>query len=571
MVVILVLVILSWVGAQTSWVPRGEFLAVLYETLGLPQSKNQDTNNQSPILRLEVAKEVIKALFYDDLLSFVGVEDLPFVEVGKLQAEDQKWVALAVTLDPPLFRGDDRGLLNLDKPLTRQELSYLRGTLSNYAQGKIRFYREKKINSHLTLIVKKWGFSSKLIPSEEPQGEQFLLQVGAYQDRERAQRIFSWLKELGYSPQIKEDGGFFRVRVGPYPKEEVKTVGERLKSQGFSSYPILERSNGIFQRSFSGPVFSLALLFDPCNSPFSLEVALANHQIVDREKTSSIARRENALFAINASFFTQDGDPLGLLVMNGRVLSEPVEGWYNCGFTPDNEILFGEIKLKAEVIVGNEAVYLIRGINRLNQGNELVLYDQFFSPRTPSQDGVECIVRNGVVERVGNSSGGTIIPARGFVLQGKGDGAQWLLTNAVPGQKMRVKITLYPLAGEVTKWQKMRYTLSGGPLLFFEGAPGPFGQFNKDILSKRHPRTVIGETQNGEVLFLVVDGRRPGHSLGLTIEELVTELTHYNVKNALNLDGGGSATFYLQEQILNAPADLTGERKVSTVILLKKK
>ncbi|MGQ9474013.1 MAG: phosphodiester glycosidase family protein, partial [Candidatus Caldatribacteriaceae bacterium] len=435
----------------------------------------------------------------------------------------------------------------------------------------ISFYREKKIHSHLTLIIKKWGFSSKLIPPEEPQGEQFLIQVGAYHDRERAQRILSWLKELGYSPQIEEKGGFFKVRVGPYTKEEVKAVEERLKNQGFSSYPVLERSNGTFQQSFSGPVFSLALLFDPRNSPFSLEVALANNQILEREKTSAIAYRENALFAINASFFTQDGNPLGLLVMDGRVLSEPIEGWYNCGFTKDNEILFGEIKFKAEVIVGNETAYLIKGINRLNQGNELVLYEQFFGPKTPSQNGVECIVHNGVIERVGKSEGETTIPSRGFVLQGKGDGAQWLLTNAVPGQKMRVKIALYPLSGEISKWQRMRYALSGGPLLFFEGTPGPFGQFNKDIVYKRHPRTVVGETQNGEILFLVVDGRRPGHSLGLTIEELVAELTHYNVRNALNLDGGGSATFYFQGQILNIPADLAGERKVSTVILLKKK
>jgi exopolysaccharide biosynthesis protein len=117
----------------------------------------------------------------------------------------------------------------------------------------------------------------------------------------------------------------------------------------------------------------------------------------------------------------------------------------------------------------------------------------------------------------------------------------------------------------------MRYAVSGGPLLFFEGNPGPFGQFNNDVVLKRHPRTVIGETQNGEILFLAVDGRRPGHSLGLTIEELVEELKNYQVKNALNLDGGGSTTFYLQGQILNIPADLTGERKISTAILLQKK
>ncbi|MGC8777723.1 MAG: phosphodiester glycosidase family protein [Candidatus Caldatribacteriaceae bacterium] len=570
--VLLFAIILPLAGAQQSTlVGRGEFLSSLYSILGLSQLKTPDTKSQNPILRLEVVKEVIKALSYDDLLPFASASDLPFPELSNLKVEDQKWVALAVTLNPPLLRGDARGSLNLSQPLTRQDFTYLKETLKAYAQGNISFYREKKLHSHLTLIIKKWGFSPNLVPPEEPQGEQFFLQVGAYQDRERAQRILSWLKELGYPAQIQEENSLFKVRVGPYSKEETKTVGERLKNQGFSSYPILERGNGTSKQPFSGPVFTLALLFDPHDAPFRVEVALANNQIMDREKTSEIARRKNALFAINASFFTKAGEPLGLLVADGRVLSEPIEGWYNCGFTADNEISFGEIKFKAEAIIGNEISYPVKGINRLNQGNELVLYDQFFGPKTPLQKGVECVVRNGIVERVGESQGETPIPPRGFILQGNGKGAQWLIQNTTPGQKIRVKIGLYPVTGDLAKWQRMQYAVSGGPLLFFEGSPGPFGQFNNDVVTKRHPRTVIGETENGEILFLAVDGRRPGHSVGLTIEELVEELKNYRVKNALNLDGGGSTTFYLQGQILNRPADLTGERKISTAILLKKK
>jgi len=572
-ITIILVFLLSVAGAQQTPVTRGEFIVSLYNILGLSAPKTQDTKSQNPILRLEVVKETIKALSYDDLLPFISVENLPFPEIRDLKTEDQKWVALALALQPPLLRGDARGMLNLNRPLSRQEFSYLKETLKTYAQGHITFYREKKIHSHLTLITKKWGFSATLVPPPEPQpqGEQFFLQVGAYQDRGRAERILSWLKELGYSAQIREENNLFKVRVGPYSREEAKTVGDRLKNQGFSSYPILEKGNGAPKQPFSGPVFTLALLFNPQDAPFHLEVALANNQILDREKTSEIARRKNALFAINASFFNKAGEPLGLLVADGRVLSEPIDGWYNCGFTADNEIFFGETKFKALAITDGDVSYPVKGINRLNQGNELVLYDQFFGPKTPAQKGAECMVRNGVVERVGESQGETAIPPQGFVLQGRGDAAQWLLRNLAPGRKMRVKIGLYPVSGELEKWRRMQYAVSGGPLLFFEGNPGPFGQFNNDVVLKRHPRTVIGETQNGEILFLAVDGRRPGHSLGLTIEELVEELKNYQVKNALNLDGGGSTTFYFQGQILNIPADLTGERKISTAILLKKK
>jgi len=42
----------------------------------------------------------------------------------------------------------------------------------------------------------------------------------------------------------------------------------------------------------------------------------------------------------------------------------------------------------------------------------------------------------------------------------------------------------------------------------------------------------------------------------------------YRMRSALNLDGGGSTTFYLEGKILNLPSDLLGERKVASAILL---
>ncbi len=50
--------------------------------------------------------------------------------------------------------------------------------------------------------------------------------------------------------------------------------------------------------------------------------------------------------------------------------------------------------------------------------------------------------------------------------------------------------------------------------------------------------------------------------------ELVEELKLPEV-NALNLDGGGSTTFYLQGQILNQPSDPLGERKVSNAFIIR--
>ncbi len=60
----------------------------------------------------------------------------------------------------------------------------------------------------------------------------------------------------------------------------------------------------------------------------------------------------------------------------------------------------------------------------------------------------------------------------------------------------------------------------------------------------RHPRTAAGVTADGRTLILaVVDGRQPGHSIGVTLPELADIMIGLGAVDAINLDGGGSSTF----------------------------
>jgi hypothetical protein len=64
----------------------------------------------------------------------------------------------------------------------------------------------------------------------------------------------------------------------------------------------------------------------------------------------------------------------------------------------------------------------------------------------------------------------------------------------------------------------------------------------------RHPRTAAGVTADGRTLILVViDGRQPGHSIGVTLPELADIMIGLGAVDALNLDGGGSSTFVYQQ------------------------
>jgi exopolysaccharide biosynthesis protein len=60
----------------------------------------------------------------------------------------------------------------------------------------------------------------------------------------------------------------------------------------------------------------------------------------------------------------------------------------------------------------------------------------------------------------------------------------------------------------------------------------------------RHPRTAAGVTVDGRTLILlVVDGRQPGYSIGVTLPELADLMIGLGADDAINLDGGGSSTF----------------------------
>ncbi len=555
--------------SRLSW---NDFVASLKNILGPSIVINQNRSNTQFVTRLDAARTIIDALSYNDLYDYFDAASVPFHDIQNLNKEEKKIVILSTQLNPPLFTGDTRGFFRPNDPLTPQEFSFLKEKLKTYSQGNIYYESSKIIDPGIMLIVKKWGFGEPISLSSTPSsGSSVYLQVGAFSERFRAENTSSFLKELGYTTAIVEEQSLFKVRVGPFPAQDLSSIQEKLKKQGFPSMPIQNKNviSPTESKVEGGAVFSLALLYDPHISTYNPEVVLAQNKILGREKMSIIASQNNAFFGVNAGFFSQEGNPIGLLMIKRKVLSDPQEGWYTLGITKNKEFVFGIVHLNITATLPHQKGVTIHGINRPNRGDEIILFDDNYNGKTPRTQGVETVVINGIIQVTSQTNGETSIPQGGFILQGKGDRAGWMLQNLYPGTPLTVKMTILPETGDLEKWLRVEYLLSSGPLLFQNGLPGPFGEFRREIVENKHPRAVIGQTQDGKILFLVVDGRRPGHSSGLTIPELVEELKHYQVTDALNLDGGGSVTFYLQGKILNWPSDLTGERKISTAIILK--
>ena len=83
-----------------------------------------------------------------------------------------------------------------------------------------------------------------------------------------------------------------------------------------------------------------------------------------------------------------------------------------------------------------------------------------------------------------------------------------------------------------------------------------------------NPRTVIGQTADGSVLLLVIDGRQTT-SLGASYEDCIRIMLNYGAINAANLDGGSSSVMVYNGEVINNIVSMGEGRSVPTVWLVK--
>ena len=147
-------------------------------------------------------------------------------------------------------------------------------------------------------------------------------------------------------------------------------------------------------------------------------------------------------------------------------------------------------------------------------------------------------------------------------------------------------------AGEEAKYdKKYKNILASGPVLIDEGvcvdhdaytngmvdnAGGkPVGAFY--TYTQRHPRTAIGTDERGNVYLVVVDGRSKGNAEGVTISELTKLCAWLGMRDAINLDGGGSSSMWTAEEgtvsypCRNKKFDHAGERRVSSCVVVMRR
>jgi len=122
----------------------------------------------------------------------------------------------------------------------------------------------------------------------------------------------------------------------------------------------------------------------------------------------------------------------------------------------------------------------------------------------------------------------------------------------------------------------IKTAIGGGPVLLRNGhrvsINVPESQsYQVTTMHEGHPRSAIG--WNDKYLFFVeVDGRQRKLSEGMTLDELARFLLQLGCTDAMNFDGGGSATLWFDGEVRNSPCDRM-EREVANglAIVMKKK
>ncbi|HEY0548548.1 MAG TPA: phosphodiester glycosidase family protein, partial [Verrucomicrobiae bacterium] len=88
------------------------------------------------------------------------------------------------------------------------------------------------------------------------------------------------------------------------------------------------------------------------------------------------------------------------------------------------------------------------------------------------------------------------------------------------------------------------------------------------FLRRRDPRTALGWNKK-HFFLMVVDGRQK-NSVGMTFSELATYMLSKGCDEAINLDGGGSATLWVYGHVMNSPSEGHERPAANALVVVRK-
>ena len=311
---------------------------------------------------------------------------------------------------------------------------------------------------------------------------------------------------------------------------------------------------------------------------YALRPLLSNDTLLGRETVTSMQKRASAsanVAGVNGDFWTWDeGVPTGMLMQSGVLETPPHPQRSSLGITDDGGLIVDRVSMLGQW-QGSGPRRALNGLNQRPGTQGVSLFTPVWGAATPQASGtVEVVLEPfppaapatdlvGTVVDV-KTGGGTSIPRGGGVLVARGTAANRLAAEAALGQQMLVRLVLRPAWGAVVD------AIGGGPVIVRNGEPvyQALEAFTPSQLYPRDPRTGVGQLADGRLVFVAVDGRQPGYSIGVTNFQLGQILVRLGAVTGTALDSGGSTTMAFNGKLLNRPSDPGGVRAVGDALTL---
>lgn len=341
---------------------------------------------------------------------------------------------------------------------------------------------------------------------------------------------------------------------------------------------------------------------------YNISLASAHDSVFGRETPGEIADRYQADIAINSGFFqigsNEDGRPTGTLIINGELFG--LKTAQHAVFVIRDQVPSVEIWNPQVNIKIGQVEFTPDRYNKFADQKAIVVYSSKWgtSTLTPYNTRKELIISKDMIVEAIENHGNNRIPADGYVLSLPQD----YDTSSIKGGEAAE----FNQEG-LSKFAHSTSAVMGIPSLIIDG------KLNDKVSNlEKHARTAIGVDKSGKVILVVVECnyekslssltlketqeifRRKNISIddlkvdavkklliqemsktvksqGLNMKELADFMLEQGCVSAINLDGGGSSSLYINGKYVNQSVGDGDEadgmaivRPVSDVILFKK-
>jgi hypothetical protein len=305
---------------------------------------------------------------------------------------------------------------------------------------------------------------------------------------------------------------------------------------------------------------------------WGLHPVLGRNSLQGRETVTGM-QKDVSQFATVAGtngdlFAWSNGRPTGIVMQGGILKHEPLGSRSSVGIDVNGTLSVQRVELFG-TWKGTGQRRPLNGFNALPGPNGISLYTPAWGTTTPPIDNsYEAQIVSFPPAAPNTDLAGQVtgvaanaavpIPAGGAVLVARGVTAQKLAAEAPVGTIIAMRLIMKPA------WTGMVDAIGGGPAIVRNGKPVFRANegFTPSQLLPRNPRTGVGQLKDGRIIQVVVDGRQPGYSTGMTNFELAQTLARFGAVTASALDSGGSSTLAFDGKLLNQPSDPGGQRAV---------